>query len=161
MILQLSSPRSVTTEEGDLRRNIEIAADARRRHWQATTRPRPAGSGPRIFPRVRIRLHDRGGDLHLKRCAKWIVAYETASNHRFQAEISRLPPTPAPTLANDDAPAPSRVWAANFSASAFDFMIVAATCICTPPDLAARRLVTMLIISIAQHSNTGTLPGSG
>jgi hypothetical protein len=27
-------------------------------------------------------------------------------------------------------------------------MIVAATCICTPPDLAARRLVTMLIISM-------------
>jgi len=52
------------TEEGDLRRNIEIAADARRRHWQS-----------------------------------------------------------------DDAPAPSRVWTANFSASAFDFMIVAATCI--------------------------------
>src|SRR5258708_34151157 len=36
-------------------------------------------------------------------------------------------------------------------------MIVAATCICTPPDLAARRLVTMAIISIGQHSNRGTL----
>ena len=36
-----------------------------------------------------------------------------------------------------------------------------ATCICVLPAWAARRLLTMLIISIRTHSGSGTLPGDG
>jgi len=49
---------------------------------------------------------------------------------------------------------------ADLSASAFDFMIVVATCICVLAALAAIRLVTILIISIRKTlPNAGTLPG--
>src|ERR1700676_3934859 len=65
---------------------------------------------------------------------------------------------PAPTLASDEPPAPSRVRTVDFSASAFDFMIVAAIWLCVPPAFMARRLLTILIISIRNTPNAGTLP---
>src|ERR1700738_1371916 len=58
---------------------------------------------------------------------------------------------PGPTLASEEAlcwAAPNSVRTADFSASAFDFRIVAATWVCTLPAWAARRLLTMLIVSI-------------
>src|SRR5438128_11890720 len=63
----------------------------------------------------------------------------------------RLPPIPAPTLASEAklcCAAPSSVRTADFSASALDFAIVAATCVCTLPVCAARNPLTRLITSI-------------
>src|ERR1700674_1278525 len=73
------------------------------------------------------------------------------TDHEFQADTLRLPPMPAPTLASDEAfcwAAPNSVKTADFSESALDFRRVAATCICVLPACAARRPLTMLIISI-------------
>ena len=65
-------------------------------------------------------------------------------------------------MADEDVCPPSRVWTANFSASALDFMMEAATCICVLPALAARRLLTIAIISIRNTPVlAGKLPGRG
>ena len=54
---------------------------------------------------------------------------------------------------------PSRVITADFSASAFDFIIAAATCIWVLPACIARRLLTIAIMSIRILSDGRTLPG--
>jgi len=51
---------------------------------------------------------------------------------------------------------PARV---DFSASAFDFIMVAATCICVFPACMARRLLTILIISIRNTPTPAHYPG--
>jgi hypothetical protein len=52
-----------------------------------------------------------------------------------QALMSRLPPTPAGTLACDGAlcPVPSSVSTVDFCASRFDFKMLVATCVCSLP----------------------------
>src|SRR5260370_15022318 len=70
---------------------------------------------------------------------------------------------PAPTLARDDAfcgAAPNSVRTADFSASAFDFMMVAATCICTLPACAASIPLTMLIISMRHTPSRARYPAT-
>ena len=79
----------------------------------------------------------------------------------FQAETSRLPPTPAPRLADEFGPAPNRVMTADFSASAFCFMNEAATCIWVLLACIASMLLTIAIISIRNTPNAGTLPSAG
>src|ERR1700709_419272 len=61
-----------------------------------------------------------------------------------QTEISRLPPTPAARLACGDC-SPSSVRTADFSASAFFFMMVAAICICVLPACVAIAALTKLM----------------
>jgi hypothetical protein len=80
--------------------------------------------------------------------AQWLLSRVAAK------EASRQFAEPAPRLADEVCP-PSRVWTANFSASALDFMMEAATCIWVFPALAAKRLLTIAIISIRKTPREG------
>src|SRR6202034_3925628 len=58
------------------------------------------------------------------------------TRRKIYAETSTLPPMPSATLAKDEAPwlpVPSSVWTSDFSASAFDFIMSVAICVCVLP----------------------------
>src|ERR1700759_3949398 len=65
-----------------------------------------------------------------------------------QAEMLRLPPMPAPTLASEGDPAPSRVSTEDFSASRFDFRTEVAICCWVLPACIEIKLIAKAATSI-------------